>query len=68
MKIRKKRWTEKQIREKIKDLNYRINRTKDNIKHLVEELEDLEILKQAYQEKLAKEYHNPSSKNFGQSA
>lgn len=60
-----KRWTEKQIKEKIQELKVEIRRKRNRIKEIEEELFDLELLKKAYQSKLKKKYENPSSKYFG---
>ena len=63
--MRKRRWTEKQIKEKIKSIKDEINYKKRTIKRTEEEIEDLVILLGVFQEKLSKKYNNPSSVKFG---
>lgn len=63
--MRKKRWTEKQIKEKIKELKGQIHYQKRTIKRAEEEIRDIEILLRHFQEMLAKKYDNPSSVQFG---
>lgn len=61
----KKRWTEKQIKKKISEIESQINYRKNTIRRTEEELRDLTILLDFYKQKLSKKYNNPSSKRFG---
>jgi len=61
----KKKWTEKQIKEKIKEVKEAINRTNRSIESEEEELRDLQILLDYYVKILAEKRNNPSSVRFG---
>lgn len=63
--MRKKRWTERQIKEKIKDIQSSLNYKKRSITNLEEEIRDLEVLLKYYQDLLSNKHNNPSSKKFG---
>jgi len=63
--MRKKRWTERQIKEKIKELEGQINYQKRTIKRAEDIIRDHEILLQFFKDLLAKKYNNPSSVKFG---
>jgi len=60
-----KKWTEKQLQEKIKEVKYSINTRKRRIKDSENELRDLEVLLAYYEQLLQKRRNNPSSKEFG---
>ena len=66
--MRKKRWTEKQIIEKIQELKGSINYKKRYIKRTEDEIRDLEILLRFHEAMLVKKYNNPSSVKFGTKA
>jgi len=63
--MRKKRWTEKQLKEKIEEIKGQVNYQKRTIKRSEDEIRDLEILQRYFREMLAKKYDNPSSVKFG---
>lgn len=63
--MKKKMWTEKQIKEKMQDIQGKINYNKKRIHELEEEMRDLEVLLKYYQDKLAEKHNNPSSIKFG---
>lgn len=62
---RKKRWTEKQIKEKIKEIENSIRYQERAINRAEEEIADLNILLGYFKAKLVKKHSNPSSKDFG---
>jgi len=63
--MKRKRWTEKQLLEKIKEVKYSINTRKRRIKDSESELRDLEVLLAHYEKLLEERRNNPSSKEFG---
>lgn len=65
MRLRRKKWTKKQLQEKIKDLKSQLNYKKRAHRNLEEEIRDLEVLLNYYEKKLAEKHDNPSSVDFG---
>ncbi len=63
--MKKKRWTEKQIKKKIEELENHLKYQKRVIARAEEEMRDVKLLIQFYKEKLEEKYNNPSSKKFG---
>jgi len=61
----KKKWTEKQIKEKIKEIKEGINRANRSIEDEEETLRDLQVLLEYYEKMLAEKRNNPSSVRFG---
>ena len=60
-----KTWTEKQIQEKIKDLEDSLRYKRGSIERIIDDIRDQEILLQYYKDLLKKRYNNPSDKHFG---
>ena len=64
-KEKEKQWTEKQLKEKIKDLEGSIRYNEKTIERNLAEIQDMKILLKHYHEMLAKKYDNPSSVKYG---
>lgn len=64
--MKRKKWTEKQLKEKIKEIEGQINYQKRMIERAENEIRDLEILLKHFKAELSKKYNNPSSIQFGE--
>jgi len=65
MKNKRKEMTEKQLKEKIKEIKSQISYLKRTIERTIQNIKDQEILLNFYLEELAKKYDNPSSSHYG---